>query len=136
VQNFIGLPYRRIQVELASGRASTPERLALGVPRWFHQSLEQGGLHARMEGETAATEALVVRAGPGSSNSAQVRMIGKLDELLHGREYQNIADMLTSREGMKQLREWAKFDIKQIRWGGAGSAAVPATNAGITKGED
>jgi hypothetical protein len=58
VQNFVGLPYRRIQVELAAGRAASPEGLALEVPRWFHQSLEAGGLHSRLEPGTRATETL------------------------------------------------------------------------------
>jgi hypothetical protein len=58
IQSFIGLPYRRLMVELNAGRASTPEDLALEVPRWFQQSLNQGGLHSRLDDEAQVTQTL------------------------------------------------------------------------------
>lgn len=75
-----------------------------------------------------SVENVVARVGPGGMNTAQVRWFSDIEDMLRSKAYREIADMLMSPDGMKKLRELAKWDLSKIRLGAAGTAGVTAFN--------
>jgi hypothetical protein len=91
----------------------------------------KGGLAAAAPAGGSVIETGIVRMGPGTGNSAQLRMITGISNFLNAKAYGEIAKMLTSPTGLADLREMAKFDLGKYRLsavsGAAGSTATQAT---------
>lgn len=86
---------------------------------------KEGAASATGGGIGGAVESVGMRAGTGMRPQLMVRLTSYIDDLIHGKAYRELADVLTSKDGMKTLRELASFNITQYR-GSVASGAVPA----------
>lgn len=85
----------------------------------------KGGVTASKGNVGAAVENVIVRGGPGTQAQTQFRIFGRISDFLKDKAYGEIAKMLTTPEGTKELVELAKYSAAGYR-AGAGAAATGA----------
>lgn len=87
----------------------------------------KGGMAAAPPAQGGPVENLILRAGPGMAPAAGVRWLDRISDMMNRKAYGEIAEALTSPDGMTQMREWAKFDIGKYRLSGVSGGVAGVT---------
>ncbi len=119
----------RAMVVGAARDAGLPEREVLKGMENLMRVMEaagraKGGVAKNVPDVSGALENVLTRWGPGSANSVQFRTLSRIDDWIREKAFSDIADSLTSPEGLKELRQWANFDIRKVRFGGAATTGA------------
>lgn len=84
----------------------------------------KGGMTGALPSAGGVVENVVLRGGAGAASGAQLRVFGPISDMMNRKAYKEIAGLLASRDGVEQLRELAKFDLRKYRMSAVSGAAA------------